>query len=244
MPSAVDEPVEPPPIARASRFRLPRWPRWMLVAAPASLIVIVVIAIVAASAGDARSTTVPAPKLAAEPAKPAPPPVRAASPKPAPEPAEDDSEATQTTESGVPIVGTGPCQLTVNSTPAGSTVVVDGKVAGPSPIHLAGPCARRKVEVVHPRYKHAAQLVSLVEGTPKTVDLTLVRPTHKVTITTVPSGATVSIGGRRAGTSPTIVQLMGFSNLKLQITKPGYKPVTTRFYSKKSEDRLSVRLTR
>jgi hypothetical protein len=148
------------------------------------------------------------------------------------------------TVDGMPVVGAGPCQVSVSSTPAGSTVVVDGKVVGPSPIQLAGPCQRRKVDVVHPRYKLASQWVNLVEGKPGKVEVTMTRPTHKLTVTTIPSGATISIGGRRAGTSPTIVQLMGFSGLSIRIEKTGYKPVTSKIYSKKPDDKLSVRLSR
>ena len=52
----------------------------------------------------------------------------------------------------------------------------------------------------------------------------------------------VSIDGHRAGTSPTLVKVMGFTSLSLRIEKFGWKPVTQKIYSKKPNDRVSIRL--
>lgn len=248
---------EPPPMtARIPVAVLPVHERprrrWMLIAAPAMLAV-GLIAFVAASASDADPGR-PAPPEAPEPS------TRVALAPPAPKPSQPAADQTSGQDDhtedaegaadptalvdGVPLVGHGPCRVKISSTPAGSTVLVDGKVIGPSPILLAGPCQQRKVEVVHPRYKRAIESVTLVEGKPGSVEVTMSRPTHRLTVTTVPAGATVSIAGRRAGTSPTIVQLMGFSNLPITIEKTGYKPVSTRFYSKRADDKLNVKLSR
>ena len=72
----------------------------------------------------------------------------------------------------------------------------------------------------------------------------LQRPTHELMVETVPLGATISIAGHRAGTSPTTVQLLGFTMMTLTIEKPGYQPVTKRVYSKTANDRILVRLTK
>ena len=79
-------------------------------------------------------------------------------------------------------------------------------------------------------------------GKPESLEVSLVRPTHALTVVTTPPGATISIEGRRAGTSPTVVKIMGFHGVKVTIEKPGYKTVTQRVYSKKAQDRLSIRL--
>jgi len=70
------------------------------------------------------------------------------------------------------------------------------------------------------------------------------RPTHDLMIETSPLGATISIAGRRAGTSPTMVELMGFSTSRAHDHQAGYAPVTKRVYSKKTGDKLFVRLVR
>jgi hypothetical protein len=86
--------------------------------------------------------------------------------------------------------------------------------------------------------------VTLARDKPSAVDIRLTRPTHAIAITTFPIGATISIGGRRAGTSPTTVQVMGYSNLTIKVEKAGWKPVTTKVYSKELKDKLFVRLAR
>ena len=143
---------------------------------------------------------------------------------------------------GSPVVGSGPCRVTISSTPAGSNVKVDGEKLGVSPMTVEGPCKPRKVEVSHPRYAPVTRVVTPAEGKAESVEITLVRPTHTLSIVTSPPGATISIEGRRAGTSPAVVQIMGFNGVKVTIEKSGYKTVTQRFYSKVPQDRLSVRL--
>ena len=54
----------------------------------------------------------------------------------------------------------------------------------------------------------------------------------------------MSIGGRRAGTTPTSIKLMGFTTQSLTIEKKGYGKVVQKFYSKVASDRVTVKLTR
>lgn len=156
----------------------------------------------------------------------------------------DEVAAVTATDPSTPVVGEGPCRLEVKTTPAGTMVKVDDATLGPSPITIAGPCTKRKIELVHPRYKQEQRVVSLVADKPGSLDITLVRPTHTLTVTSNPSGATVYIAGRRAGTTPTKVPLMGFSGLEVKVEKQGFETVSKRVYSKVSQDKLSVTLKR
>jgi len=64
----------------------------------------------------------------------------------------DTEEETEEPEvSGTPVVGKGPCRMMVVTTPAGSTVQLDGQAVGPSPITIDGPCQRRQLGVAHAR---------------------------------------------------------------------------------------------
>lgn len=143
-----------------------------------------------------------------------------------------------------PVAGTGPCRVTVTSSPAGSIVLVDDQAYGPSPITIDGPCAKRRIDVKHPRYALGTKWVSLAAGQPKTIDIPLARPTHTVMVLSSPSGATVSIAGRRAGTTPTSVKVMGFTGVTLTIEKKGFRTETQKLYSKVDGDKLSVKLVR
>jgi hypothetical protein len=147
-------------------------------------------------------------------------------------------------EPRMPIAGSGPCTLVVEATPAGSIVHLDDLPVGPSPITLATSCTRHKIEIKHPRYQNATKSVVLKEGAPQSLVTTLYRPTHAVTVTSQPQGATVYIDGRRAGTTPTALKVMGFSTVKLEIKKSGYAPVSQSLYSKVPQDKVNVKLTR
>jgi len=59
-----------------------------------------------------------------------------------------------------------------------------------------------------------------------------------------PLGAELSIDGHRAGTTPTVVQMMGFAAVNLTFTKQGFQSVTRKVYSKLAQDRVFVKLPR
>ncbi len=230
--------------------------RWLViggVAAGLSLLLLVIV--IAKSGGDTDAASAPPPV-----APPSSKPTIASAPKPPPEtpappapptpstpkaPVTDPADADPTGDPNAPpVTGTGPCRVTVTSSPAGSMVQVDDQPLGPSPLTIAGPCARRKIDVKHPRYALGTRWVTLAAGKPATVDIALARPTHSVTVTSTPSGATVSIAGRRAGTTPTAVKVMGFTGVSLTVEKPGFKTVTQKLYSKVDGDKISVKLVR
>jgi hypothetical protein len=142
---------------------------------------------------------------------------------------------------GAPTFGTGPCKIAVSTTPAGSIVTVDGEVAGPSPITIGGACGKRKLDIAHPRYAPATRVVTATPD-PAPVDVALARPTHDLYVETTPPGAIVSIDGHRAGTSPTLVKVMGFTTLTLHIEKFGFAAKTEKIYSKTPHDRVAIRL--
>jgi hypothetical protein len=143
---------------------------------------------------------------------------------------------------GPPMIGDGPCKLTIATTPAGSTISLDGKEMAPSPVTLATTCAKHKVDIAHVRYQTATKSVTLDEGTPGSLDVSLNRPTHAVSFTTTPSGATIFVDGRRAGTTPSVVNVIGFQRLKIELKKTGFQPQSTTLYSKKAQDAVSVKL--
>ncbi len=237
-----------------------RW--WLIAVGAAGVLGILVIAF--GGSGDAPASSGERDKLAAAPSAttdspgaepPGVPPPAAPPTPPGPDVAKvaakapagpdgpgDEPDGPEARTSVGPLVGDGPCRVDVTSTPAGARVSVDGAAMGPSPLSVSIPCKRVKVELAHPRYKAASQWAEPTQGKPATVDSSLVRPTHRLSVTSVPSGATVSIGGRRAGTTPTVIELMGFSGIQVTVTKTGFETVTTKVYSKVPEDRLAVSL--
>jgi hypothetical protein len=242
----------PPPYVPAPAGSFPVTPyrangdrrRWVIGATAGATLLIAIALLTAghskkAPPVTAAATPPPAPKLLAsntEHARMAPlpdkPVVDATSSEPEPEAAGESSS----------VVGKGPCKVAVSTTPAGSMISFDGEQLGPSPLTVAGPCTRRRIDIAHPRYAPAQRFI-----TPKpddVLDVTLVRPTHNLFIETQPAGAIVSIDGHRAGTTPTMVKIMGFTTVDIAIAKPGYKPTTKKLYSKTAADRVSLKLTR
>jgi hypothetical protein len=249
-PPALAQPTIPPPIAVAAEPRVDLEPRarrrprvWLIAGAGAGAALLLTILIV--SKGGKTSAAAPAEaksevKNMVAQVDPTPQPAVADTPPAAPEPAEQEPPASE----GPPVVGSGPCRIAVASTPAGSMVSVDGNSMGPSPITIATACGKRKIAVEHARYLTATRFASLAEGTPGSLDVTLMRPTHAVSITSQPSGATVFIDGRRAGTTPTVINVMGFQNLDLEVKKAGFQTTVTKLYSKKAQDKVSIKLAR
>ncbi|HLL23324.1 MAG TPA: PEGA domain-containing protein, partial [Kofleriaceae bacterium] len=163
--------------------------RWVIGGAAAVMALLVVVLVVV--------LVVPRPSEPV-PAVPAPPPPQAKAvvpdplvEPPGPKPRVDKDKPART--SNAPVAGAGPCRLDVTTTPAGTMVLVDGQSIGPSPITIEGPCTRRQVSLSHPRYKPEQRWVALAEGKPGSLDVTLVRPTHMLHVTSTPPGATVSI---------------------------------------------------
>jgi hypothetical protein len=223
-------------------------PPWLLLGGGAGVLAVaaVIFVITSSSDGGARVTNSPAKAPPAE--KKAPVPAAKIETAVAPtEPTPIDNEESpheEATGDGPPLVGGGPCKAVIRTTPAGSIIRVDNTNVGPSPLTLATGCGKRKIDVVHPRYALGSRVVTLAEGKTESVDVTLTRPQHVLTITSQPPGAQVFLDGRPAGSTPTKLNVLGFVTLKLEIKKTGYAPQSVKHYSKTAQDKVAVRLTK
>ena len=234
-------PIVEPPIEVMPRTSNGKW--WLLAAA----------ALLALGAGgfyfynQSRTRPVPEEKPAVAVQQPAPVEKVAEIEKPKPiEKAVEspDEPPPPPSNDGPPIVGDGPCRLVIASTPAGSMVQLDDKVIAPSPITVATTCGPHKIDVSHARYQTQTRNVTLAEGKKQSLEVTLQRPTHTVKVLSNPSGATVYIHGRRAGTTPTVLKVLGWETITLEFKKTGYQPASERLYSRRVEDNVSVRLVK
>jgi len=186
---------------------------------------------------DRKAIAATEPAGSAEPAPTAEP--ASADPPADPVAPDDDGEAAS---GGAPIVGSGPCRFSVATTPAGSSIRLDDQAIGASPITIDGTCDKHKIDVSHARYQSVTRWVTLTADKPQQLDISLPRPVHAVTVTSFPAGAELSIDGHRAGTTPTVVQMMGFASVNLTFTKAGFQTVTKKVYSKLPQDRVFVKL--
>ncbi|HEY0991907.1 MAG TPA: PEGA domain-containing protein, partial [Kofleriaceae bacterium] len=154
----------------------------------------------------------------------------------------DDEDGGVVGPGGAPVVGHGPCRFNVATTPAGSIVRLDDQAMGPSPLTIDATCEKHRVDLSHARYQTVTRWVTLAVDKPQDLEVNLPRPIHAVTVTSFPPGAELSIDGRRAGTTPTMVQMMGFATVNLTFSKAGFQSVTKKVYSKLAQDHVFVKL--
>jgi hypothetical protein len=70
------------------------------------------------------------------------------------------------------------------------------------------------------------------------------QPVHAVLVRSWPIAATVRVGDRSFGSTPTYVKIPANTPVELVIARPGFKPVTYSLVSKTATDRVFVRLER
>jgi len=229
------------------------WRRWLLIGGTAVVALVLAFllarlargAVTAAPAMPSAAATKSASRAALPPAVPRvaiqPP---AAHVEAAAAETDDEADEPMPPPGAISIVGSGPCRFTVATAPAGSLVRLDEDPLGAAPLMIEASCDRHKLDVSHARYQMVTRWITLAADHQDRVELNLPRPIHAVAIASSPSGAVVAIDGRRVGTTPAELQLPGFTRVNLTLTKPGFRPVTRRIYSKLAQDRVAIKLVR
>ena len=88
-------------------------------------------------------------------------------------------------------------------TPAGSTISIDGKVVGKSPLEpMTLSAGKHKLVVSRSGYANIVQGITIEGGKKLSLSFTLQPLTGKLSVTSTPSGATVEIDGKVFGKTP------------------------------------------
>jgi len=208
---------------------------------------------VTAPAADASPVKEPAaPPPAAAPAPPAsatlaPPasapasePAAAASPAPAaPAPASRAGSAPP-----APAATTAVGNLLVRTSPEGATVFIDGERRGVTPLTVQKlPLGTRRVRVQRDGFTIEDRQVALTRSRPsRSLDLRLTRPaaaaasgsssapaakTGTLIVESRPTGATVLLNGRRAGTTPVTIGDLAPGSYTVQLQLADFRPIST-----------------
>jgi hypothetical protein len=175
--------------------------------------------------GDDRSgaleTPAPGEQAAPPPTAPAAPAGTAAAPPPR---AGSGEQAAPPSAAAAPP---GNCYADVSSVPDGADIVLDqSSVVGTTPQRVALPCGR-PVELLV-RKPHLVPATHTLTPTPEgaSVQFVLVRQTFLVKVSSTPPGATVTLGGRSLGVTPTMVKVPAFESSTLSIARDGYDTET------------------
>ncbi|MEA3179399.1 MAG: hypothetical protein QOI59_2922 [Gammaproteobacteria bacterium] len=113
--------------------------------------------------------------------------------------------------------------LQITAIPAGAHVAVDGAESGVAPTVVDAPSGVRQVRISAPGLKTWESSIVLRAGEALNVGpITLGQPDATLTLTSVPSGAEVTIGGTHRGRTPLEVELPAGFQHDLVINLPGY----------------------
>jgi hypothetical protein len=211
----------------------------LVIAVAAVLIGIAATLALRAARPRAPSSVPPVAKPPAAVAPPAPsapaavePPAAGSAASAASIPAGSDPTAAPTTPSApsaAPPAPAAACFADVVSQPAGAEIVRDQTtVIGTTPQRVALPCGA-PIELVI-RKARLVPVTRTVTPTPTATPLqvTLVRQTVLVRVSSTPAGATVTLGGKSLGVTPTMVKVPAFEASLLAIAKDGYETETER----------------
>jgi formylglycine-generating enzyme required for sulfatase activity len=113
--------------------------------------------------------------------------------------------------------------LQISAIPAGAHVAVDGVDSGVTPTVVDVPSGVRRVRISAPNLKAWESSVVLKAGEALNIGpITLGEPDAHLTLTSVPSGAEVTIGGVHRGKTPIDVDLPAGIQYELVVNSPGY----------------------
>ena len=133
-------------------------------------------------------------------------------------------------------------KVAISSTPSGAEIVIDKAVAGTTPTSLTLPCAvETKLTLRKTRYVAQSRSVTPKAVGQKPVKIALARVTFSVKVSSTPPGASITVGTKPMGFTPTTVKLPAFELATLKISKDGFTSDTQKVTPKANN--LSVHTT-
>ena len=116
--------------------------------------------------------------------------------------------------------------ITVTSEPSGAEILVDGTVAGATPLVLELSAGERLLEVRLRGYNAWADVVSVFADQPQTLPpVELTAADGRVELITEPASAAVSVNGEYRGHTPLTLRLAPERQHRMTLTKPGYDSI-------------------
>jgi serine/threonine-protein kinase len=124
----------------------------------------------------------------------------------------------------LPSTPAGVGSITVESTPPGAQVTVDGeRLAQPTPVTRTGLDAGRphRVRLELPGYHDDVRQVVVRAGADELVRRTLLPAPRTIMVTSTPEGSTVSVDGKPSGTTPVAISVEPGRSYAIDVSKPG-----------------------
>jgi formylglycine-generating enzyme required for sulfatase activity len=124
-----------------------------------------------------------------------------------------------------PQLTPGWAMVSVTSEPAGAELRVDGESQGRTPVRLELMAGSHRVEIAHPGYKPWVSDVQVQANTPLELGpVHLGLPDGRLSVTSSPSGAAVSVGGAYRGRTPLEIDVRPDIVQTVSVLRDGYEP--------------------
>ena len=118
-------------------------------------------------------------------------------------------------------------KLTVTSVPAGATVWADDQELGRTPLETELDAGRYTLALLHPEYRRFESPITVKAGEPQVVGpIELGMPDGRLTVTSSPAGADVSLGGSYRGRTPMTIGVPPGMPQEVLITLAGHAPAS------------------
>ena len=139
---------------------------------------------------------------------------------------------------------TADCSVEIVTAPKDVEIAIDNTTKiGTAPGTVQLPCGTEvKLYLRKPGFAGVIKAITPTADM-KPVRVVLVRAQFTVKVSSTPAGATISIGGKPMGVTPTVVHLNGFEPVALQLAKDGYAPQEQRLTPKQQNQVVHVKLT-
>ena len=116
------------------------------------------------------------------------------------------------------------CNLSVNSTPDGATVFVDGKEKGVTPLRLENiEKGLHTVKLTKNCFSVAEKKVDITASEKTKVDVRLESVCGSLSVNSTPDGATVFVDGKEKGVTPLRLDNVMKGNISVKLTKKGFE---------------------
>jgi hypothetical protein len=128
----------------------------------------------------------------------------------------------------------GKCSLDLTSVPPGAQIVLDDNtIVGTTPATVEVPCGvESKFTLKKARYTPTTKSVTATGENTKVDAVKLGRAQFLVKVTSAPSGASIAVGGRPMGVTPTTIKLPAYETSRITLTKDGFATETEPFLPK------------
>lgn len=114
-------------------------------------------------------------------------------------------------------------RVTVQSNTAGAVLWVDGKQVGELPVTIDLPAGTRAIEIRAPRHKTWTRSIIVSAGEAQAIGPVALSPADaQLRVESAPPGASITLDGRYAGTTPAMLALSPGREHRIAVSKQGY----------------------